>query len=99
VALTIQIDLSIAHHFAHGRMFLKVGFNRIIGIDYNSGCCLHCYFYFIDKDAGLCYLRVPAWALFRLQWFNLLTEMIIVGGQKTENMEFGSWNADCGHRN
>jgi hypothetical protein len=32
-----------------------------------SGKCLHYYFYFIDADFGLCYLRVPTWAPFRLQ--------------------------------
>ena len=33
--------------------------------------CLHYYFYFIDEVLGLCYLRVPTWAPFRLQcYFN-----------------------------
>jgi hypothetical protein len=31
--------------------------------------CLHYYFYFIDPDLGLCYLRVPTWAPFRLQFY------------------------------
>jgi hypothetical protein len=31
--------------------------------------CLHDYFYFIDQDLGLCYLRVPTWAPFRLQFY------------------------------
>ncbi len=31
--------------------------------------CLHYYFYFIDVDLGLCYLRVPTWAPFRLQFY------------------------------
>ena len=31
--------------------------------------CLHYYFYFIDKDLGRCYLRVPTWAPFRLQFY------------------------------
>jgi hypothetical protein len=31
--------------------------------------CLHYYFYFIDKALGLCYLRVPTWAPFRLQFY------------------------------
>jgi hypothetical protein len=35
----------------------------------DSGKCLHYYFYFIDKDLGLCYLRVPTWAPFRLQFY------------------------------
>jgi hypothetical protein len=35
----------------------------------DSGKCLHYYFYFIDEDFGLCYLRVPTWAPFRLQFY------------------------------
>ena len=36
-----------------------------------SGKCLHYYFYFIDPDFGLCYVRVPTWSPFRLQvYFN-----------------------------
>jgi hypothetical protein len=35
----------------------------------DSGKCLHYYFYFIDKGLGLCYLRVPTWAPFRLQFY------------------------------
>lgn len=31
--------------------------------------CLHYYFYFIDAELGLCYLRVPTWAPFRLQFY------------------------------
>ena len=31
--------------------------------------CLHYYFYFIDATYGLCYLRVPTWAPFRLQFY------------------------------
>ena len=30
--------------------------------------CLHYYFYFIHPQLGLCYLRVPTWAPFRLQF-------------------------------
>lgn len=33
------------------------------------GKCLHYYFYFILPDLGLCYLRVPTWAPFRLQFY------------------------------
>ena len=33
--------------------------------------CLHYYFYFMDEDLGLCYVRVPTWCPFRLQvYFN-----------------------------
>lgn len=31
--------------------------------------CLHYYLYFILEDLGLCYLRVPTWAPFRLQFY------------------------------
>lgn len=34
-----------------------------------NGQCLHYYFYFIDPGFGLCYLRVPTWAPFRLQFY------------------------------
>jgi hypothetical protein len=30
---------------------------------------LHYYFYFIDKDLGLCYLRVPTWLPCRMQFY------------------------------
>src|SRR4029077_3439212 len=35
----------------------------------DSGKCLHYYFYFIDDELGLVYLRVPTWAPFRLQFY------------------------------
>ena len=35
----------------------------------DSGKCLHYYFYFIDAELGLVYLRVPTWAPFRLQFY------------------------------
>jgi hypothetical protein len=35
----------------------------------DSGKCLHYYFYFIDEHLGLCYLRVPTWCPFRLQFY------------------------------
>ena len=34
-----------------------------------QGKCLHYYFYFIDPAFGLCYLRVPTWCPFRLQFY------------------------------
>jgi len=33
------------------------------------GKCLHYYFYFLDEDLGLVYLRVPTWCPFRLQFY------------------------------
>jgi len=38
-------------------------------LKYDSGKCLHYYFYFIDETFGLCYLRVPTWCPFRLQFY------------------------------
>jgi hypothetical protein len=35
----------------------------------DSGKCLHYYFYFIHEQLGLCYLRVPTWCPFRLQFY------------------------------
>ncbi len=35
----------------------------------HHGKCQHYYFYFIDEELGLCYLRVPTWAPFRLQFY------------------------------
>ena len=34
-----------------------------------NGRCLHYYFYFILPELGLCSLRVPTWAPFRLQFY------------------------------
>ena len=35
----------------------------------DTGKCLHYYFYFMDEDLGLCYMRVPTWAPFSLQFY------------------------------
>ena len=36
-----------------------------------DGKCLHYYFYLMDEELGLCYVRVPTWCPFRLQiYFN-----------------------------
>jgi hypothetical protein len=47
------------HDKPSGRTFLKA----------DTGKCLHYYFYFIDTDLGLFFLRVPTWAPFRLQFY------------------------------
>ena len=47
------------HDKTSGKTFLKP----------DSGKCLHYYFYFIDEVLGLCYLRVPTWCPFRLQFY------------------------------
>src|SRR5258708_6725285 len=38
-------------------------------VQLDTGKCLHYYFYFIDAELGLVYLRVPTWAPFRLQFY------------------------------
>jgi hypothetical protein len=35
----------------------------------DSGKCMTYYFYFMDEQLGLCYLRVPTWCPFRLQFY------------------------------
>jgi hypothetical protein len=47
------------HDKETGRTFLK----------YDTSKCLHYYFYFIDREYGLCYMRVPTWPPFRLQFY------------------------------
>jgi len=50
----------------------KVGKNHQSGylqLQWSPGKCLHYYVYFIDPDYGLCYLRIPTWAPFRLQFY------------------------------
>ena len=39
------------------------------GLKPTEAKCLHYYFYFIHPALGLCYLRVPTWAPFRLQLY------------------------------
>ena len=38
------------------------------GVKITQGKCLHFYFYFVQERLGLCYLRVPTWLPFRLQF-------------------------------
>jgi hypothetical protein len=47
------------HDKPTGRTFLKGRESK----------CLHYYFYFVSEAFGLCYLRVPTWAPFRLQFY------------------------------
>ena len=44
----------------------KTGKNSLV---HDSGKCLHYYFYFVDPLLGLCYLRVPTWCPFQLQFY------------------------------
>jgi hypothetical protein len=47
------------HDKVTGKTYLKPG----------SSKCMTYYFYFIDEELGLCYLRVPTWCPFRLQFY------------------------------
>jgi hypothetical protein len=47
------------HDKATGKTYLKPG----------SSKCMTYYFYFMDEQLGLCYLRVPTWSPFRLQFY------------------------------
>ena len=47
------------HNKDTGQTYLKVG----------SSKCMTYYFYFIDEQLGLCYVRVPTWSPFRLQFY------------------------------
>lgn len=49
----------------------KAGKNRKTGflqLEWSPGKCQHFYVYFIDAEFGLCHLRIPTWAPFRLQF-------------------------------
>jgi len=52
-----------------------------------DGKCLHYYFYFIDSELGLCYLRVPTWSPFRLQWY-CNGHSILAGALRKAGIEF-----------
>lgn len=47
------------HDKQTGRTFLKGDFSK----------CLHYYFYFVDEDLGLIFVRVPTWCPFRMQFY------------------------------
>jgi hypothetical protein len=47
------------HDKVSGKTYLKPG----------SSKCMTYYFYFMDEQLGLCYLRVPTWCPFRLQFY------------------------------
>ena len=53
----------------------------------DQGKCLHYYFYFIDEELGLCYLRVPTWAPFGLQFY-CNGHSVLAMALKREGIEF-----------
>ncbi|MEW5694196.1 MAG: MarR family transcriptional regulator [Candidatus Hydrogenedentota bacterium] len=53
-------------------LYYKPHFNKttkLSSLKTKEGICLHYYIYFIDKDYGLCFLRIPTYAPFRLQFY------------------------------
>ena len=71
-------------------------------LKYDKSKCLHYYFYFILPELGLCYLRVPTWAPFRLQFYfnghNALAARLDkkgIGGNLLDNafVHCDDWNA------
>lgn len=66
------------HDKGQGRTYVKM----------TQGKCLHYYFYFIDGELGLCYLRVPTWSPFRLQFYcnghNVLASQLAANGNEFE---------------
>ena len=53
----------------------------------DTGKCLHYYFYFIDSELGLCYLRVPTWAPFGVQFY-CNGHSILASSLKREGIDF-----------
>lgn len=65
------------HNKTNGKTFLRP----------DTGKCLHYYFYFIDEELGLCYLRVPTWAPFGLQFY-CNGHSVLAVALKREGIEF-----------
>lgn len=42
---------------------------RRSSLKFTTAKCKHYYFYFVDEEYGLCYLRVPTWCPFQLQFY------------------------------
>ena len=53
----------------------------------DTGKCLHYYFYFIDEHLGLCYMRVPTWAPFGVQFY-CNGHSILASALKREGIDF-----------
>lgn len=69
------------HDKRSGKTFLKGDFSK----------CLHYYFYFIDEELGLLFVRVPTWCPFRLQFYinghNLLATQLKQRGIKYQLLQ------------
>jgi hypothetical protein len=78
------------HDKATGKTFLRP----------DDGKCLHYYFYFIDEELGLCYVRVPTWLPCRLQiylnghsWLAARLRRLRIDYKLVDNafVEIGDW--------
>jgi hypothetical protein len=61
----------------------------------DTGKCLHYYFYFIDEEFGLCYLRAPTWAPFGLQFYRNGPQHLPSGACSvlpTSAVQIGRWS-------
>ena len=65
------------HDKASGKTYLRA----------DMGKCLHYYFYFIDEHLCLCYLRVPTWAPFGVQFY-CNGHSILASSLKREGIDF-----------
>ena len=72
------------------------------GVKFTQGKCLQFYFYFVHERLGLCYLRVPTWLPFRLQFYfnghawlahELRQAGIAFGMEDNAFVEIADWNA------
>jgi DNA-binding HxlR family transcriptional regulator len=43
--------------------------NGLLQLFWSSGKCLHYYFYFVDEELGLCFLRVQTWAPYTVDFY------------------------------
>ena len=77
----------------------KPWYNKETGKTYlvpDDGKCLHYYFYFIDEELGLCYVRVPTWLPCRLQiYFN--GHNWLAGQLKKRKIEYTMLDNAFGH--
>ena len=77
----------------------KPWYNKETGKTYlvpDDSKCLHYYFYFIDEELGLCYVRVPTWLPCRLQiYFN--GHNWLAGQLKKRKIEYTMLDNAFGH--
>ena len=66
------ISVSYTHLYVYKRQTYGPWHDKTTGktfLKFDQSKCLHYYFYIIDRELGLCYLRVPTCPPFRLQFY------------------------------